>query len=212
MGSGKRGKAKDVERLKEEAKAEKKKEEKPKLEKKLGPRELVRVANTDIDGNKNLITGVKKIKGVGHTFANAIVKSLKLDPHKKLSQVTPEEIQKIEDAIKNPSSFGIPKFLFNRRKEPATGEDVHLTGPDVPTAAKFDVQKEIDLKTYRGFRHMLGQPVRGQRTRSHFRHGRVVGVLRKEIKIQMAKAGTVASPATGAAAPTAAPAKKEEKK
>ena len=56
------------------------------------------------------------------------------------------------------------------------------------TAKKFDIQRMVDLKTYKGIRHMLGLPVRGQRTRSSFRKGRVVGVVRKAVKLAMKKA------------------------
>jgi len=208
MGSSKKGKVKDIEKAEAEKKQEKK-EEKPRPVK-AGPRTITRIANTDLDGEKKLINGIKGIKGLGHVFANAIIKVTGFDPNKKLRELAPAEIQKIEEVIKNPGSFGIPNFLFNRIRDPDTGKDMHVSGTDVLTAAKFDVQKYVDMKSYRGWRHMLGQPVRGQRTRSHFRQGRVVGVLRKEIKIQMAKAGTEAPAAGAAAAPAAA--KKEEKK
>ncbi len=211
MGSSKKGKAKDLDKVKEDSKKLEKKEDKPKFVQKAGPKALVRVANTDLDGGKNLITAIKHIRGVSHFLANAIIKVTGFDPHKRLGEYGPTEIQKIEEVIKNPSAFGIPIFALNRRKDPATGKDSHISGSDILTAAKFDVQKQIDMKTYRGWRHMLGQPVRGQRTRSHFRLGRVVGVLRKEIKIQMTKAGVEAPAAGGAPAPAPA-AKKEEKK
>ncbi len=204
MGSSKKGKSKDLEK-KGENKGEKKKEEKPKFFKQPEMKTLLRVANTDLDASKNIVTGIKGIKGVNHTLANAVMKVTGLDPHRKINSLDPAEIQKIEEVIRNPSSFGIPNFMLNRIKDPNTGKDIHLSGADVFTAAKFDVQKHVDIKSYRGWRHMLGQPVRGQRTRSHFRLGRVVGVLRKEVKAQGGKA-------EGAAGAAAAPAKKEEKK
>lgn len=68
-----------------------------------------------------------------------------------------------------------------------TGQDLHLTGADLDVARKFDIQKMVDLKTWKGFRHMLGQPVRGQRTRSSFRGGRIVGVVRKAVRMQLEK-------------------------
>ena len=39
------------------------------------------------------------------------------------------------------------------------------------------------LKLYKGMRHAAGQPVRGQRTRSHFRRGTAVGVKSKTTKV-----------------------------
>ena len=79
---------------------------------------------------------------------------------------------------------------------------MHVSSHDVDVTRKFDVQRMIDKKTYKGVRHMLGLPVRGQRTRSSFRRGRTVGVIRKSVRLA----------AGGGAVATAAPAKKEKKK
>jgi len=38
------------------------------------------------------------------------------------------------------------------------------------------------MKSYKGWRHSLGQPVRGQRTRSHFRKGSAIGVMKTKAK------------------------------
>jgi len=71
----------------------------------------------------------------------------------------------------------------NRRKDLESGTDIHLSGQDVDIGRRFDIQRLVDAKTYKGVRHMLGLPVRGQRTRSSFRKGRVVGVVRKSVRI-----------------------------
>jgi len=177
---------KDVEKGKE--KEEEKKKEKPKVEiKKLGKAErkiegIVRILNTDLDANKNILYGLTGIKGVSYTFSKAVVATLGLDAYRKLGSLTQDEIEKIEDCLKNPAKYNIPSFLFNRRRDPESGLDIHLIGPDVDIFRSMDIKREIELKTYKGFRHMYGQPVRGQRTRSHFRHGRTIGVLRGKMK------------------------------
>lgn len=158
--------------------------EKPKTETKA----IVRVAGTDLDGEKPLIRALKGIKGIGHAMSKAICIAAKLDQKTKLGSLSEMDIEKLEQIIKNPIEFGIPSFLVNRRRDVDVGKDIHLTSSDFDTARKFDIKKTVDIKSYRGWRHMLGQPVRGQRTRSHFREkGRVVGVMRKEIKLQLAK-------------------------
>jgi len=63
-----------------------------------------------------------------------------------------------------------------------TGEDLHLVGPDLKFTREQDVKMMIKIKSYRGVRHMFGLPVRGQRTKSSFRKGRTVGVVRKKIQ------------------------------
>jgi small subunit ribosomal protein S13 len=192
MGSGKKSRVKDVDALEKKEEEKKEKEEKKKIVpvvKKVA-REIVRVAGTDLDGDKPLVQAIKGIKGISHTIAVAICHAAGLPLNAKLSSFSEADLQKLEQVIKDPARFGVPAYLLNRRRDPTTGKDLHLTGQDVIITQKFDVQKEIDLKTYRGWRHMLGQPVRGQRTRSHFRErGRVVGVMRKAIRIQMAKSG-----------------------
>ena len=105
----------------------------------------------------------------------------------KLNQLTEEDIQKIEEIIKNPTQFGIPSWVLNRRKDRVTGEDMHLVGSDLEMKMKMDIERMIKLKTWKGVRHMLGLPVRGQKTRSHFRKGRTVGVIRKEVRMRMGK-------------------------
>lgn len=176
-----------------EEKEEKKKEEKkPAKAQKIEKREIitiVRVSGTDLDGEKPLIRAISGIKGISYVMSKAICKVSGFDPHSKLGSLGEEKIQKLEEIIRDPAKFGLPAWLLNRRKDPQTGLNLHLSGADLDMTKKFDVQKEVDLKTWKGFRHILGQPVRGQRTRSSFRGGRVVGVVRKAIRIQMTKEG-----------------------
>jgi small subunit ribosomal protein S13 len=175
----------DLEAKPEEKKVEKpKKIEKPKVEAKA----IVRVAGTDLDGEKPLIHALRGIKGISYAMSKAVCKVSGFEPNVKLGALTETDIEKLEKIIKSPVEFGIPAYLVNRRKDIETGQNIHLTGSDLDVARKFDIQRYIDIKSYRGWRHMLGQPVRGQRTRSSFRErGRVVGVMRKEIRLQMAK-------------------------
>ncbi len=64
-----------------------------------------------------------------------------------------------------------------------------MTGPELDVTKKFDIQGKIDIKSYKGTRHMFGLPVRGQRTRSSFRKGKIVGVVRKSVRIIQEKKG-----------------------
>ena len=71
--------------------------------------------------------------------------------------------------------------MVNRRKDIETGEDRHLVGVDLKFMQEQDIKRMIKIKSYKGVRHMFGLPVRGQRTRSSFRGGRTVGVIRKKM-------------------------------
>jgi small subunit ribosomal protein S13 len=145
-------------------------------------RQLVRISNTDLDGSKPVGHTIKRIKGVGFTFAKAICYSAHIDGNIKTGSLNEAQIQKIEDVIKNPSKYGLPTWLFNRRKDPETGANMHLVTSELDFAKGNDVRQLKKIKAYRGIRHMFGQPVRGQRTRSNFRRnkGKPMGVIRSK--------------------------------
>jgi len=95
-----------------------------------------------------------------------------------------KEIEKITAFIKNPQ---IPEWMLNRRKDLETGTSKHLLTNDLDFAKETDIRFLKKIKSYKGWRHATGQPVRGQRTKSHFRHGSSVGVAKsKEAKAAVA--------------------------
>jgi small subunit ribosomal protein S13 len=127
---------------------------------------LVRILGKDIRGDKQLFVGLTQINGISWTFANAICKVLGLDKKKKIQEVSQEEMAKIEVFIKNPE---IPGFLKNRRNDFDDGKDKHLTGTDLKLRKEFDIKRLRKIRSYKGVRHSANLPVRGQRTKSHFR-------------------------------------------
>jgi len=169
----------EKERKKEEEEIKKVRRKKEKKLKE-GIRGIVRVAGTDLEGEKPIYIALQKIKGVGGTFANAICRVLGLERRREIGSLSDEEIQKIEKVIEDPSSFGIPDWVLNRRRDPETGENKHLVGTELTLTQQQDIRKMIEIRCYKGIRHMYGLPVRGQRTRSSFRKGRTVGVVRKK--------------------------------
>lgn len=142
--------------------------------------QLIRIMQTDIPGNKKILVGLTKIKGLSWPFSNAVCKKLKIDINKKVGELKPEEIQKISKFIENPE---LPKFLLNRRKDFDTGESIHLIGTNLDLKKEFDIRRLKKIRSYRGLRHALGQPTRGQKTRSHFRargKKKTIGVKKKK--------------------------------
>jgi len=135
---------------------------------------LVRIHSEDIEGRMRVYAGLTKIKGISWAMANAICKALKIDKNRKIGSLSPEEIKKILEFIKNPN-LKIPHHLLNRRKDFETGQDKHLSGSNLDLQKEFDIKRLKKIKSYRGIRHAAGQPVRGQRTKSHFRTNRPKG-------------------------------------
>jgi len=144
-------------------------------------RGIVRIVGTDVKGENQLFTSLQKIKGVGGSLANAVCRVHGFNRNRKIGTLTDGEIKKIEETLKNPAKYGIPSWSLNRRKDLETGEDRHIVGPDLKFTREQDVKRMIKIKSYKGVRHMFGLPVRGQRTRSSFRKGRTVGVVRKKM-------------------------------
>lgn len=139
---------------------------------------IVRILYEDIEGGMTVYAGLAKIKGVSWGLANAICKILKIDKNRKIGSLSDAEVKKISEFIKNPK---IPAFIFNRRFDFETGKDRHLTGTDLELQKEFDIKRLKKIKSYRGVRHSAGLPVRGQRTKSHFRKNkrRGAGIKRK---------------------------------
>lgn len=144
-------------------------------------RELVRIAQTDIPGNKSLLYGLTAIKGVGYMVANAICNIAAIDKRKKVGDLSDKEIESIETALKELPKKA-PSWLLNRRKDFTTGKDLHLIQTDLTLTNEFDIRRLKKIKSYRGLRLQWGLPVRGQRTKSNFRKnkGKVLGVKRKK--------------------------------
>ena len=142
---------------------------------------IVRIANTDLDGNRKTADAIRKIKGVGFSFASAICQLAKIDGGKKAGNLMPEEVKRIDEAISTASKT-MPIWMLNRRKDLEDGTDKHLLGADLTFAHESDIRFMKQIRTYKGARHAIGAPVRGQRTRSNFRKnkGKVIGVVKKK--------------------------------
>ena len=130
---------------------------------------IVRILSKDIEGKTKVYVGLTKIKGVSWTLANATCKKLKISKEKKIGSLTEDEVKKISEFIKNPD---VPSFIVNRNSDFESGENRHLTGSDLDLEKEFDVKRLKKIRTYRGLRHSVNLPLRGQRTKSNFRRNR----------------------------------------
>jgi len=143
-------------------------------------RYIVRIAATDIPGDLKVPYGLAMIKGVGVNLAYALCRLLGIDTEKRIGFLTDSEIAKIEQALKNPKSIGIPSWMLNRRKDYETGKDLHLIGAELIYYVRRDIEREKKIKSWRGIRHALGLKVRGQRTATTGRLGMTIGVKRRK--------------------------------
>jgi small subunit ribosomal protein S13 len=140
---------------------------------------LVRIANTDIEGEMPLYLALPKIKGVGRRVSIRIVDNLGLDRYTRIGDMSDEDIDKIQSAIENIHEI-LPHWMMNRQKDYDTGADVHVTSSEVQMTRRDDINRLKKARAYRGIRHERGHKVRGQRLKSNGRTGLVLGVSRKK--------------------------------
>jgi len=139
---------------------------------------IVRIANTDIDGNKKVTHGLTSIKGIGMHIASLIIDTTGIDPKIKMGDLTEPQIEKIRNTIDDIENIA-PKWMLNHRKDYETGKDMHLTGSEIDMRLRDEINIMKKIRSYRGIRHERGLRARGQRTRSNNRSGLTLGVSKK---------------------------------
>jgi len=147
-------------------------------------RHILRITGTNVDGTLKMPYALKRIKGVSLNLANAILKKAEINPEKRAGFLTEAEVEKIERIIKEPTKFGLPDWLLNRRKDLETGKDLHIIRADLDLRTKTDIKQMKEIKSWRGYRHAYGLKVRGQRTRTTGRKGKAVGVKVKKRRME----------------------------
>ncbi len=143
---------------------------------------IVRLHGTNIDGTKLVPYALTDVKGVGVRLARSIVKQLDLDATERLGNLGDSDVKKLETAIDDPASIGLPSWMLNRRKDPMTGEDLHMIAADLDLRNRDDIDLMRETRSWKGERHSRGLKVRGQRTKTTGRTGRSVGVSRKSVQ------------------------------
>jgi small subunit ribosomal protein S13 len=108
---------------------------------------MPRIAGVDLPLNKKVEYGLTAIYGIGLPTAQQIVLRCGIDRSKKVKDLTDEEVTKIRKLIE--SEYKVEGAL---RAEVAA-----------------NIKRLIDINCYRGIRHKVGLPVRGQRTRTNAR-------------------------------------------
>ncbi len=161
-------------------------------------RHIVRIIGNDIPGEKKILVGLGQIRGIGYSFATAILDKLKINTNTNIGYLSEEQVKSIAQSLEDPRAASFPAWFLNRRKDAETGEDKHLLTSDIEFTVRNDIERERVAGSWRGYRHMFGLKVRGQRTRTTGRKGGAVGVA-KGGKVMPAKGGAGAPPAEGAA-------------
>ena len=121
----------------------------------------MRISGIDIPDHERAEIGLTRFYGIGITLVKDLLKTTKFSPDKRVKDFSREEISRIIKAL-----------------EPLKTEG------DLKREVRDNIQRLKAIKCYRGIRHILNLPVRGQRTRVNARTRKggkkTVGALTKE--------------------------------
>ncbi len=108
---------------------------------------MVRIVGVDIPDNKRLEVGLRYLYGIGPVLSRQIIDRLKLNPDMRARQLSADDVARITNLLQ--AEFTIEGDL--RRQ------------------VQNNIKRLVNIHCYRGMRHKLGLPVRGQRTRTNAR-------------------------------------------
>lgn len=108
---------------------------------------MARIAGVDIPRDKHVDVSLSYIYGIGSSAAGQVCAHTGVSPQTKVRDLTDDEIARIREYIDR--NFVVEGELRKRVRQ--------------------NIQRLIEINSYRGIRHRRGLPVRGQRTRTNAR-------------------------------------------
>jgi small subunit ribosomal protein S13 len=108
---------------------------------------MARIAGIDLPAKKRAAVGLTYIYGIGRTRALSLLHRASVDPEKRVSDLTDEEVNQLRNLIE-----GEGAIEGDLRKE-----------------VSMNVKRLMEMGSYRGLRHRRGLPARGQRTHTNAR-------------------------------------------
>ncbi len=108
---------------------------------------MARIAGIDIPKNKRGEVSLTYIYGIGRSTSNQILKAVNIDRDKKVQDWTDEEQNLIRAYI---------------------NEHLKIEGA-LRSEVQMNIKRLMDIGSYRGIRHRIGLPVRGQSTKNNAR-------------------------------------------
>ncbi|MCH9621267.1 MAG: 30S ribosomal protein S13 [Chlamydiia bacterium] len=108
---------------------------------------MPRVAGADIPKKKRLIIALTYVYGIGPKRANDVLKALNLSADMKAEELSEAQVAQLTSHLQN----------------------TYLVEGDLRRDVQSNIKRLITIGSYRGMRHRLGLPVRGQRTSTNAR-------------------------------------------
>ncbi len=108
---------------------------------------MPRVIGIDIPDNKRLEISLTYVFGVGRTLSNQIIEKLGLNKDMRARELNEDQIARLNAILSSE----------------------YVVEGDLRRQVQNNIKRLIGIHCYRGMRHRLGLPVRGQRTRTNAR-------------------------------------------
>jgi small subunit ribosomal protein S13 len=108
---------------------------------------MARISGVTIPNEKQILFSLQYVYGIGHKTAEDILKEAKVDATIRVKNLTDDEVSRIQDVIN--SSLTVEGELHR--------------------VVTSNIKRLKDIKAYRGMRHSMNLPSRGQRTRTNAR-------------------------------------------
>lgn len=108
---------------------------------------MARIAGVDLPRDKRVEIGLTYIYGIGRTRSNEILAKTGINPDTRVRDLTDDEITKLRDTI----------------------EKEYTVEGDLRREVALNIKRLVEIRCYRGIRHRMGLPVRGQRTKTNAR-------------------------------------------
>ena len=108
---------------------------------------MARIAGVDLPNDKRVEIALCYIFGVGRTLSNQILATCGINPDTRVKNLTESEVSKIRDTIENG----------------------YTVEGDLRREIAMNIKRLTEIGCYRGRRHRMGLPVRGQRTKTNAR-------------------------------------------
>ena len=108
---------------------------------------MARISGVDLPNDKRVEIALCYIFGIGRTLSNKILETCAINPDTRVKDLNDEEISKIRDSIENG----------------------YTVEGDLRREIAMNIKRLTEIGCYRGRRHRMGLPVRGQRTKTNAR-------------------------------------------
>eukprot|EP00558_Chaetoceros_sp_UNC1202_P012262 CAMPEP_0197238604 /NCGR_PEP_ID=MMETSP1429-20130617/5106_1 /TAXON_ID=49237 /ORGANISM="Chaetoceros sp., Strain UNC1202" /LENGTH=165 /DNA_ID=CAMNT_0042697805 /DNA_START=120 /DNA_END=618 /DNA_ORIENTATION=- len=111
---------------------------------------ILRILNTNVEGKRNVVFALTKIRGLGRRFADLICKKAEVDVNKRAGELTADEIEKLVAIIQNPRQFKIPLWFLNRQKDFKTGKYSQVFAQNFDAKLRDDIERMKKIRAHRG--------------------------------------------------------------